>query len=143
MRPEQKTIPGMLSVDALRSAVEDGSIDTVILGFPDLYGRLMGKRLDARFFLTDVAGGTHVCDYLFTVDMEMEPVSGYAFSNWEYGYGDAHLAPDLGTLRKLSWLDRTALVICNAQLEPGHEPVTVAPPFDTEQATGTAAFSGF
>ena len=127
MRPEQKTIPGMLSVDALRSAVEDGSIDTVILGFPDLYGRLMGKRLDARFFLTDVAGGTHVCDYLFTVDMEMEPVSGYAFSNWEYGYGDAHLAPDLGTLRKLSWLDRTALVICNAQLEPGHEPVTVAP----------------
>lgn len=127
MPPVQNTIPGMLSVDALHSSVEDGSIDTVTLGFPDLYGRLMGKRLDASFFLTDVAGGTHVCDYLFTVDMEMEPVSGYAFSNWELGYGDAHLSPDLGTLRKLSWLDRTALVICDAQLEPGHEAVAVAP----------------
>ena len=114
-------------MDGLRSAVADGSIDTVILAFPDLYGRLMGKRLDASFFLTDVSGGTHACDYLFTVDMEMEPVSGYRFSNWELGYGDVHLAPDMGTMRKLSWLDRTALVICDAELEPGHEPVEVAP----------------
>ena len=127
MRPEQKTVPGMLSVDDLRSAVADGSVDTVILGFPDLYGRLMGKRLDASFFLTDVAGGTHACDYLFTVDMEMEPVAGYEFSNWDLGYGDVHLTPDLGTLRKLSWLDRTALVICDAEMEPSHEPVAVAP----------------
>ena len=118
---------GMLDVDGLRAAVADGSIDTVILAFPDLYGRLLGKRLDASFFLTDVVGGTHACDYLFTVDMEMEPISGYVFSNWELGYGDMHLAPDLGTIRKLSWLDRTALVICDAELEPGHEPVEVAP----------------
>ena len=118
---------GMLDVEGLRSAVADGSIDTVILAFPDLYGRLMGKRLDASFFLTDVAGGTHACDYLLTVDMEMEPVTGYRFSNWDLGYGDMHLAPDLGTMRKLSWLDRTALVICDAELEPGHEPVEVAP----------------
>ena len=73
----------MLSVDELRTAVDDGSIDTVILGFPDPYGKLMGKRLDASFFLTDVARGTHACDYLFTVDMEMEPVTGYEFSSWE------------------------------------------------------------
>ena len=127
MRSERKTTPGMLSVDELRSAVDEGSIDTVILAFPDLYGRMLGKRLDASFFLTDVAGGTHACDYLFTVDMEMEPVPGYEFSNWDLGYGDVHLAPDLGTLRKLSWLDRTALVICDAELEPSHEPVPVAP----------------
>lgn len=114
-------------MEELRAAVADGSIDTVILAFPDLYGRLMGKRLDASFFLTDVAGGTHACDYLFTVDMEMEPVSGYKFSNWELGYGDVHLAPDLGTMRKLSWLDRTAMVMCDAELEPSHEPVDVAP----------------
>ena len=121
------TTPGMLTVDGLRSAVADGSIDTVILAFPDMYGRLLGKRLDASFFLTDVAGGTHACDYLFTVDMEMEPVAGYEFSNWDSGYGDMHLAPDLATIRKLSWLDRTALVICDAQLEPGHAPVEIAP----------------
>ena len=117
----------MLDVEGLRSAVGEGLIDTVILGFPDLYGRLLGKRLDASFFLTDVAGGTHACDYLFTVDMEMEPVAGYEFSNWDRGYGDMHLAPDLGTIRKLSWLDRTALVICDAEVESGHQPVEVAP----------------
>ena len=123
-----KTItPGMLDVEGLRSAVGEGLIDTVILAFPDLYGRLLGKRLDASFFLTDAAGGTHACDYLFTVDMEMEPVAGYEFSNWDRGYGDIHLAPDPGTIRKLAWLDRTALVICDAEVEPGHEPVEVAP----------------
>ena len=119
--------PGMLDVDELRSGVEAGSIDTVVLAFPDMYGRLLGKRLDASFFLTDVVGGSHVCDYLLTVDMDMKPVPGYRFSNWDGGYGDMHLAPDLATMRKLSWLDRTVLVICDAEAEPGHEPVEVAP----------------
>ena len=118
---------GMLDVAELRSAVADGSVDTVILAFPDHYGRLMGKRLDATFFLTDVEEGTHVCDYLLTVDMEMEPVEGYEFSNWERGYGDLRLAPDLATMRKLTWLDRTALVMCDAELEPDGGPVDVAP----------------
>jgi glutamine synthetase len=127
MPPDHKKFPGILTVDDLRAAVDDGSIDTVILASPDPYGKLVGKRLDAAFFLTDVARGTHACDYLYSVDMEMEPVPGYDFSNWELGYGDVHLAPDLATLRKLSWLDRTALVICDAQLEPSHAPVSVAP----------------
>lgn len=118
---------GTLDIEGLRTAAAAGSIDTVILAFPDLYGRLLGKRLDASFFLSDVAGGTHVCDYLFTVDMEMQPVSGYRFSDWDGGYGDVHLAPDLETIRQLSWLDRTALVICDATAEPAHEPVAVAP----------------
>ncbi len=118
---------GMLNVGELRTAADEGSIDTVILAFPDLYGRLLGKRLDASFFLSDVEGGTHVCDYLLTVDMEMEPVTGYEFSNWDSGYGDIHLAPDLGTMRILAWLDRTALVVCDANVGPRHEAVTVAP----------------
>ncbi|MDA0352684.1 MAG: glutamine synthetase family protein [Chloroflexi bacterium] len=121
--------PGTLTLEELREAEAAGAIDTVILGFPDLYGRLMGKRLDASFFLSDVAGGTHVCDYLFAVDMEMEPVDGYAFANWERGFGDMQLVPDLGTLRRLSWLDRTAFVMCDAEVEreQQHEPVAVAP----------------
>lgn len=117
--------PGLLSVDDLRAAVAAGTIDTVICAFPDLYGRLMGKRLDARFFLEDPAHGTHACDYLFTVDMEMEPIEGYGFASWAKGYGDVHLVPDLATLRRCSWLDRTALVLCDAAL--GHDPVRVAP----------------
>src|SRR5437016_11058431 len=106
-------VEGMLSVDELRALVADGSIDTVVVGFTDLYGRLCGKRLDAGFFLESVADGTHACDYLLTVDMEMEPVRGYRFASWDLGYGDVHLAPDVATLRVADWLDRSALVLCD------------------------------
>ena len=117
----------MLDVAELRTLVANGAVDTVIVAFPDLYGRLVGKRLDARFFLEDPAGGTHACDYLFTVDMEMEPVEGYRFSDWAGGYGDVHLVPDLATMRVCSWLDRTAMVLCDAEQGPDHAPVAVAP----------------
>ena len=100
---------GCLALEELQAQAADGSIDTVLVGFTDLYGRLVGKRFDASFFLEDtVRNGTHGCDYLLTVDMEMEPVGGYEFANWEQGYGDVHLVPDLGTLRHAAWLDRTA-----------------------------------
>ena len=86
---------GMLTLDALSRLVAEERIDTVAVVFPDLYGRLMGKRVDADFFLEHVAeSGTHACNYLLTVDMEMEPVTGYAFANWEKGYGD--FSPDPG-----------------------------------------------
>src|SRR5688572_8664525 len=101
--------PGMLDVEALRQLVAAGAIDTVVVAFCDLYGRLVGKRLDASFFLEAPADGTHACDYLFCVDMEMEPVAGYRFANWERGFGDVHLVPDLATLRICSWLERTAV----------------------------------
>ena len=120
----------MVDIAALRGLVAGGAVDTVILAFPDLYGRLVGKRLDAGFFLEDPESGTHACDYLFTVDMEMEPVEGYEFANWDAGYGDVHLVPDLATIRVCSWLDRTALVLCDAALDGAghdHEPVVVAP----------------
>lgn len=115
----------MLTLDQLRDAVADGSIDTVILACTDLYGRLVGKRIDAEFFLTDPDEGTHACDYLFTVDMEMEPVAGYAFTDWAAGYGDVHLVPDMATMRTCTWLDRTALVLCGVQRD--HAPVSIAP----------------
>ena len=119
---------GMLTLEDLTAKVEAEEIETVILAFPDHYGRLMGKRLDAEFFLNEAARqGTHACNYLLTVDMEMEPVPGYRFANWELGYGDFHLAPDMKTLRDASWLDKTALVICDLEDEASHQPVDVAP----------------
>jgi glutamine synthetase len=106
--------PGRLDLDGLSTAVVAGTIDTVIVGFTDHYGRVHGKRVDASFFLDDTAeAGTHGCDYLLTVDMEMEPVRGYTYSNWELGYGDFHMVPDFGTLRIASWLDATAIVLCD------------------------------
>jgi len=106
--------------------VAAGTVDTVVCAFADPYGRLLGKRLDAGFFLDDPAHGTHVCDYLLTVDMEMEPIAGYDFASWAQGYGDVHLVPDLTTLRRCSWLDRTALVLCDV-VDGAHAPVRVAP----------------
>jgi len=72
-------------------------------------------------------GGAHACDYLLTVDMEMEPVPGYRFANWALGYGDVHLVPDLATLRIASWLEKSALVLCDVKDEKTHAPVDVAP----------------
>ncbi len=120
-------VHGMLTIEALAELVAAREIDTVSTVFPDLYGRLLGKHHDAEFFLERVArDGTHACDYLFTVDMEMEPVSGYRFAAWEQGYGDVHLAPDLSTLRRASWRDRTALVICEVHTA-AETMVSVAP----------------
>ena len=91
---------GVLDLESLTELAARREISTVVVGFSDLYGRLLGKRFDVDFFLEHISShGTHACDYLLTVDMEMEPVSGYAFANWEKGYGDVHLVPDLTTLR--------------------------------------------
>ncbi|MCK6576927.1 MAG: glutamine synthetase family protein [Anaerolineae bacterium] len=122
------TLQGMLTIDDLAGRVERGEIDTVVLGFTDHYGRLMGKRIDAEFFLDSAAeAGTHACNYLLTVNMEMEPVRGYEYANWERGYGDFHMVPDLDTLRLASWLDKTAMVLCDVQEEKTHRLTPVAP----------------
>jgi len=121
-------VRGMLTVEELRALVGKEMIETVIVGFTDHYGRLAGKRYDAEMFLDDtISHGAHGCDYLLTTDMEMEPVRGYKFANWELGYGDFHLVPDMRTLRIASWLDKTALVLCDVQSEKADEPVSVAP----------------
>ena len=122
------TYPGFLSPDELAQRVDDGTIETVIVGFTDHYGRLMGKRMDAEYYLDTVRkSGTHGCDYLLTTDMEMEPVPGYRYANWERGYGDFHLVPDPTSLRVADWLDKTALVLCDVHDEKTHGLVSVAP----------------
>ena len=120
--------PGRLDLERLTEAVDAKIIDTVIVAFTDHYGRVHGKRVDATFFLDDMAAsGSHGCDYLLTVDMEMEPVSGYAYSNWELGYGDFHMVPDFGTLRIASWLDATAIVLCDLVDDTTGDYVAVGP----------------
>ena len=119
---------GMLDLESLSTLVAADSIDTVIVGFTDHYGRLQGKRFDASFFVADVAeAGTHGCDYLLTVDMEMNPVPGFEYSNWELGYGDFHMVPDMATLRIAGWLSATAIVLCDVVDDASDELVSVAP----------------
>jgi glutamine synthetase len=124
----RSSVPGMLDRSELVRAVENGEIDTVLAVFPDMYGRLLGKRITGHFFMDHVSQhGYHACDYLLASDMEMDPVPGYKFTSWERGYGDFHLVPDFSTLRSAAWLPSTALVLCDAAAEPGPDPVEVAP----------------
>lgn len=117
-----------LSLEQFAAATASGAIDTVIVAFTDHYGRMMGKRFDASFFLDDAANaGTHACNYLLTVDIEMEPVAGYDYANWSLGYGDFHLVPDARTLRPAAWADRSAVVVCAVVDPVTHEPVPIAP----------------
>lgn len=121
-------IRGMLTMDQLAQMVKEDAIDTILVVFTDLYGRFLGKRVDAEFFMDAVAKtGAHACTYLLTSDMEMEPVSGYEYANWDKGYGDFHMVPDFSTLRLAGWLPRTAMVICDAKDEMDHSPVEIAP----------------
>jgi glutamine synthetase len=104
-----------------------GEIDTVIVAFADMQGRLTGKRVAARLFAEEVAEhGAECCNYLLATDVEMNTVDGYAMSSWESGYGDMVLRPDLSTLRVLPWLPGTALVMADLQW-PGGAPVVAAP----------------
>jgi len=119
--------PGMLSREALSEAVSRGEIDTVLVAIPDLYGRLVGKRYDVDYFLESASHGLHVCDYVLACDMEMDPVPGYAFTSWEQGYRDAWGAIDWDTLRRASWLERSALVLCDVRDEHTQELVSIAP----------------
>jgi glutamine synthetase len=117
----------MLSVDDLRSEAGDGNIDTVVTAFTDMQGRLFGKRIQVEYFLDEVVGhGVEGCNYLLALDMEMDPVPGYEMANWEGGYGDFGIAPDMATLRRVPWLDRTALVLCDVVNDDG-SPVVASP----------------
>jgi glutamine synthetase len=121
---------GRLTVEETRGLIEDGQVDTVLMVFPDQQGRFMGKRVTGDFFVHDVLegeGAIHACNYLLAVDMEMEPLPGYAYANWDTGYGDLKAVPDMGTLRMIPWLEKTALVICDALDEETNEPIEVSP----------------
>jgi glutamine synthetase len=135
---------GYLTLLELEQCLAAGIVDTVIVAMSDLYGRLVGKRYEAGFFLHRVAQqGTHACNYLLTVDMEMEPVPGYEFANWVKGYGDFALRPDLQTLRVASWLDKTALVLCDVVDAESGQLVPVAPRTILRRQIERARAAGF
>jgi len=118
----------VLTLEKLRADVGSGEVDTVVVAFTDMQGRLMGKRLHAEFFLDEMEAGHGVegCNYLLALEMEMDPVPGYAIASWEQGYGDFDVRPDMETLRRIPWLDGTALVLGDVQWHDG-TPVQPSP----------------
>ena len=118
---------GLLTLEALNDAVNSGQIDTVLVCFPDMQGRLIGKRFHAQFFVDGGYKETHACDYLLANDIDMEPVPGYDASSWQRGYGDFVMKPDLATLRLTPWLPGTALVLCDLIDHRSHTPIPHSP----------------
>jgi glutamine synthetase len=116
-----------MNLDELRKAVDEGTVDTVLLVFADMQGRLQGKRLVGSHFVHDVVEhGAEACNYLLAVDVEMNTVDGYAMSSWETGYGDFEMKPDFGTLRPVSWTPGTAMCMADLQWHDG-SPVVASP----------------
>lgn len=118
---------GNLTFEGLKASVQDGSVDTILTCFPDMQGRLMGKRFHAVNFIQTSFKETHCCNYLLATDLEMATPEGYAASSWEKGYGDYIMAPDLTTIRVVPWLEGTAMVLCDILDHHTHEPVPHAP----------------
>src|SRR5215210_187233 len=119
-----------LGLDDLWEHIGTGDVDTVLTVFPDLQGRLMGKRVTGHYFLDQVLAGegaVHACNYLLAVDVDMTPLPGYRFANWDQGYGDVKCIADLSTLRPIPWLEKTALVLCDLEDEETGGPVDVSP----------------
>jgi glutamine synthetase len=130
----------MLSLDELRA---DESLDTVVVAFTDMQGRLLGKRLHRDFFLEDVAEhGAEGCNYLLALEMEMDPVPGYSIASWERGYGDFVMKPDLATLRRIPWLEGNALVLADVAWHDG-SPVAPSPRQVLKRQVERAAERGF
>ena len=133
----------MLGLEELSGLVESGEVDTVIVAFTDMQGRLMGKRLHAEFFLEDNIAdhGVEGCNYLLALEMEMDPIPGYQIASWEQGYGDFGLKPDVASLRRIPWLEGTALVLADVVWHDG-SPVRPSPRQVLKQQMERAAERG-
>jgi glutamine synthetase len=133
----------MPGLEFIAAGIADGSIDTVVLAFPDMHGRPVGKRITPTFFTEHVAEhGIEACDYLLAVDVDMTPLPGYRFANWDSGYGDVVVHPDYTTTRMLPWLPGTVMVIGDVTDEDG-TPVDVSPRQILRHQITRAAERGF
>jgi glutamine synthetase len=136
-------VAGHLEFNDLEAMIRSGEVDTVLTVFPDTQGRLMGKRVVGRYFLDHAAGeGLHACIYLFTVDIDMEPLPGFRLTSWEKGYGDMQMVPDMQTLRLIPWLPKTALVFCDVYTEDGAA-IEEAPRWVLRRQVERAAQAGY
>src|SRR5688500_8762653 len=132
---------GKIGLEELKRLVAADEIETVLVVFPDMYGRLVGKRIVARFFVEEST--IHACDYLLACDIDMDPVPGYSFTSWAKGYGDFRPVPDFETMCVASWLDKTAIVLCDVLVEERDELVPFAPRSILRKQLAQAAARGF
>jgi glutamine synthetase len=120
--------PSSAKLAEVDKRLREAKVETVVVGYTDLYGRLLGKRYDVVDFVKNAAkSGAHSCTYVFTVDMPMNPQPGFEYANWERGFGDFHVVPDLDSLTVCGWAPGVAVVLCDAANTETHELVSIAP----------------
>jgi glutamine synthetase len=132
-----------------RAGIEElitrGDIDTVVCAVPDIWGRLMGKRVTGRTFVKTALGdeGLHGSLYIFTVDIDMDPRPGFALTSWDTGYHDCRYVPDLATLHRVPWHDKTAMVLCDMVDEHDGAPIAASPRAILKRQVEAAAALGY
>ena len=134
---------GNLSFADLKTSVSNGEVDTVLVCFVDMQGRLMGKRFLAQHFVDGAYEETHCCNYLLATDLEMATPDGFASTSWESGYGDYVMKPDMDTLRSVPWLDATVMILCDVLDHHTHEPVPHSPRAMLKKQIAKLAEMGF
>ncbi|MDZ4134231.1 MAG: glutamine synthetase family protein, partial [Paracoccaceae bacterium] len=136
-------MPGNMTFDALKEAASRGEIDTVLVAGVDMQGRLMGKRFHVQNFIDTGWQETHCCNYLLATDLEMTTVQGFRSTSWQAGYGDYVMRPDMATLRRLPWLDGTALVLCDLLDHHTHAEIPHSPRAILKRQVARAHALGF
>jgi glutamine synthetase len=133
----------LLSLEQLKAMITTGEIDTVVVAFTDMQGRLQGKRLHAPYFLDVVVDqGVEGCNYLLGVDVDMNTVDGYAMTSWDKGYGDMEFVLDYGTIRILPHLPATVMIQCDLAWAD-HRAVEPSPRQILKNQLARAADAGF
>ena len=132
-----------MKLEQLKAKIKSGAIDTVVVAFPDVFGRLAGKRFTGTFFLDAVAKhGTHACSYLITQNLDQDPWEDFALANWDKGFADFHVVPDLGEIRLVPWLPGSVLILGDLH-HSNHDPVAEAPRQVLRRMVETAKKSGY
>lgn len=134
----------MLTAAELEALIEGGEVDTIVMAFPDLQGRLVGKRITAPFFLDHARHeGTENCDYLIALDFDDNPVPGYRWASYDQGYGDMLGVADFPNAWVVPWVPRTAIVMLDLRDVDTGEPVEVSPRQILRRQVEAANAAGF
>ncbi|MDR3331425.1 MAG: glutamine synthetase family protein [Synergistaceae bacterium] len=106
--------------------ITEHEIRAVEIGFADINGNMIGKRLPARFLLEHMTDGTGLCRAPLTWDIQSEYFTTSKFAGFEYGASDMILKPVYSTLREIPWRKGVAFVLSDLYVDTG-ELIQAAP----------------
>ncbi|BAF60479.1 glutamine synthetase [Pelotomaculum thermopropionicum SI] len=110
----------------LKSMIDRGEIDTVIIAAADMQSRFFGKRCCADFFLSEAVHGINICSNNLIWDIELNEGGQYPLAGRRTGLPDLRAVPDMTTLRLYPWFEKTVLVMADLFHQDGTT-VTIAP----------------